>query len=54
MPRNGCYQFGPYHLNLDERLLTRNGEPIGLTPKAAELLTLMVVHAGQLLEKTLY
>ncbi|HEY2963447.1 MAG TPA: winged helix-turn-helix domain-containing protein [Pyrinomonadaceae bacterium] len=48
---NACYEFGPYHLNVAERVLTRSGETIPLTPKASEILVLLVTNAGQLLEK---
>lgn len=46
-----CYQFGPYHLDLSTRILTCNGEIISLTPKATEILIMLVKHAGQLVEK---
>ena len=45
------YEFGPYNLNLALRRLTREGERISLTPKAAEILTLLVSNAGHLVEK---
>ena len=45
------YEFGPYRFCLAQRALTRDGEPIALTPKAFEILTRLVVNAGQLLEK---
>src|SRR5215211_4719073 len=48
---NLCYQFGPYHLDSSDRILTRNGETISLTPKATEILIMLVMHAGQLVEK---
>ena len=46
-----CYQFGPYHLDLSSRMLTRSGEIISLTPKATEILIMLVKHAGELVEK---
>ena len=49
--QNLNYEFGPYHLNLSSRRLTREGEKISLTPKAAEILTLLVTNAGRLVEK---
>jgi DNA-binding winged helix-turn-helix (wHTH) protein/tetratricopeptide (TPR) repeat protein len=49
--QNLDYEFGPYHLNLSSRRLTREGEKISLTPKAAEILMLLVTNAGQLVEK---
>lgn len=45
------YEFGPYQLNVNTRLLKRSGETISLTPKAAEILVLLVTRAGQLVEK---
>ncbi len=45
------YEFGPYRFCLAQRALTRDGEPISLTPKAFEILMRLVVNAGQLLEK---
>src|SRR5678816_1169268 len=48
---NLCYEFGPYVLNMVQRVLTRSGETISLTPKATDLLALLVENAGQLLEK---
>jgi len=48
---NVCYQFGPYRLNVAQRVLTRDGEAVSLTPKATEILMRLVMNAGQLLEK---
>jgi len=48
---NLCYEFGPYILNMVQRVLTRSGETLSLTPKATELLALLVENAGQLVEK---
>src|ERR1044072_7830095 len=45
------YEFGPYHLDPTQRILTRNGEGIPLTPKATGILMVLVKHAGQLVEK---
>jgi DNA-binding winged helix-turn-helix (wHTH) protein len=45
------YEFGPYQLNPSKRILTRDGEGIPLTPKATEILLVLVKHAGQLVEK---
>ena len=45
------YEFGPYRLSVAQRVLTRDGEIISLTPKATEILVRLVVNAGQLLEK---
>jgi DNA-binding winged helix-turn-helix (wHTH) protein len=52
MPHNNLYyEFGPYLFNLSERVLKRAGETISLTPKAAEILFILVTKAGQLVEK---
>jgi len=53
MPHNHhlSYEFGPYRLDPNERVLTRAGDTISLTPKAIEILLLLVTNAGQLLEK---
>jgi TolB-like protein len=51
MPHNLYYEFGPYQLNVNTRLLKRSGKTISLTPKAAEILVLLVTRAGQLVEK---
>ncbi|HZI59527.1 MAG TPA: winged helix-turn-helix domain-containing protein, partial [Pyrinomonadaceae bacterium] len=45
------YEFGPYRLDVGQRVLTRTGEAVSLTPKATEILTLLVVNAGQLVGK---
>src|SRR5262245_23080920 len=45
------YEFGPYRLDVGQRVLTRTGEAISLTPKATDILTLLVANAGQLMGK---
>jgi DNA-binding winged helix-turn-helix (wHTH) protein len=45
------YEFGPYRLEPAERKLSRNNEPIALTPKAFDTLVLLVRNSGHLLEK---
>jgi DNA-binding winged helix-turn-helix (wHTH) protein/tetratricopeptide (TPR) repeat protein len=49
--QNLNYEFGPYCLNVGLLRLTREGEKISLTPKAAEILALLVTNAGQLVAK---
>ena len=53
MPHNNTlyYEFGPYRLEVAQRVLTRTGETIALTPKATEILIVLVANAGQLVEK---
>jgi DNA-binding winged helix-turn-helix (wHTH) protein/Tol biopolymer transport system component len=51
-PREGGrYEFGPFRLDPAERLLTREGQPAALTPKAFDLLVYLVERAGRLVEK---
>ncbi len=45
------YNFGPFHLDADQHLLTGNGQAIGLPPKCFDLLCLLVNSPGRLLEK---
>ena len=45
------YEFGPYRLDIDRRLLFREDEPIALTPKALETLIVLVENAGLVIEK---
>ena len=45
------YDFGPFHLDADQHLLSANGEAIALPPKCFDLLCLLVSSPGQLLEK---
>ena len=48
---NICYEFGPYRLDCSKRVLTRNRETISLTPKVTEVLMILVLNAGELVEK---
>jgi DNA-binding winged helix-turn-helix (wHTH) protein len=45
------YTFGPYRLDSSERLLSRDDTPLALTPKAFDLLVLLVERRGRLVEK---
>src|SRR5215208_4762132 len=45
------YEFGPYRFDPSERVLTCAGDTISLTPKAIDILLLLVTNAGQLVEK---
>jgi DNA-binding winged helix-turn-helix (wHTH) protein/tetratricopeptide (TPR) repeat protein len=51
MPHNVVYEFGPYRLDRTKRVLTRDGENISLTPKATDILILLVANAGELVSK---
>src|ERR1043166_1172696 len=48
---NNRYEFGPFRLDVAERQLRREGKVLGLTPKAFDVLTLLVVNQGRLLTK---
>ena len=45
------YEFGPFLLDPEERLLLRDGKPVALTPKALETLIVLVKRSGHLVEK---
>jgi DNA-binding winged helix-turn-helix (wHTH) protein len=51
MPHSLAYEFGPYRLDLNKRVLMRVAETISLPPKAIEILIVLVVRAGELVEK---
>lgn len=46
-----CYEFGPFRLDVGERLLFRGQEIVPLTPKVVETLLVLVENRGQLLHK---
>src|ERR1700682_2283363 len=46
-----CYEFGPFRVDPGKRLLLRGGEPVSLTPKAFEILLLLVERQGEVLLK---
>ena len=45
------YEFGPFHLDALKRRLSRDGEPVRLTPKAFDLLLILIEDAGRTIEK---
>ena len=45
------YEFGPFRLDSSKRLLTSHGESVPLTPKAFEILLVLVENRGQVVEK---
>lgn len=49
--RSKSYTFRGFRLDIDERRLLRGGEVIPLTPKNFDLLALLVINAGHLVEK---
>ena len=48
---NVVYEFGDFVLNPQERLLLCEGKPVPLTPKAFELILVLVQREGRLVEK---
>ncbi len=50
-PIKHFYEFGPFRLDLTERLLLRDGRHIPLTPKAYETLLALVENGGHVLDK---
>ena len=53
MPKNSghFYDFGPYRVDESERLLRRGNEVVALTPKAFDLLLVLVESSGRVLSK---
>lgn len=45
------YEFGPFRLNVQERLLEKDDELVSLTPKVFETLLVLVEHSGHVLAK---
>jgi len=45
------YEFGPFRLDAAEHLLLRDGAPVPLTPKAFDMLLVLVGHSGHMLTK---
>jgi DNA-binding winged helix-turn-helix (wHTH) protein len=45
------YEFGPFRLDAQERLLRRDEEIVPLTPKAFDMLLALVENSGRLLGK---
>ena len=45
------YEFGPFRIDTDNRLLWRDGKPIALQPKAVDTLFVLIENRGRVLEK---
>ena len=45
------YEFGSFRIDTAERVLLREGKPVSLTPKALEVLILLVESSGHIVEK---
>jgi DNA-binding winged helix-turn-helix (wHTH) protein len=48
---SGLYEFGRYGLDIENRVLFRDGQAVALPPKAVELLTLLLERNGQVVSK---
>ncbi len=48
---NLVYEFGPFRVDTAERVLLREGAPVPLTPKAFDVLLLLVESHGRIVEK---
>lgn len=46
-----AYEFGPFRLDMDERLLMRDGRVVPLPPKVFETLLALVKNSGRILSK---
>jgi DNA-binding winged helix-turn-helix (wHTH) protein/tetratricopeptide (TPR) repeat protein len=46
------YEFGPFRLDPTERVLSRAGRPVNLTPKAFDVLLLLIRSSGRLVQKS--
>jgi DNA-binding winged helix-turn-helix (wHTH) protein/TolB-like protein len=46
------YEFGPFRFDGRERSLTRDGAPVPLPPKTADMLLVLLEHRGELLDKS--
>ena len=48
---SNLYAFGEFQLDAQKRLLRRGTETVGLTPKAFDVLLLLIQHSGELVTK---
>lgn len=51
METGQLYDFGPFRLDAQKRLLLRDSQPVVLTPKALETLIVLVENSGRVMEK---
>jgi DNA-binding winged helix-turn-helix (wHTH) protein/tetratricopeptide (TPR) repeat protein len=49
--KQSSFEFGPFRLDLSERLLMRNDKAVQLSPKVFETLAFLVENSGHILEK---
>jgi DNA-binding winged helix-turn-helix (wHTH) protein len=48
---NHCYRFGEFTLDVDQKVLRREGKPLLLAPKVVETLVTLVQNSGRIIEK---
>src|SRR5713226_2117712 len=48
---SNLYEFGEFRLDAQNRALRRGEEPVALTPKALEVLLLLIEHSGKVVSK---
>jgi DNA-binding winged helix-turn-helix (wHTH) protein/TolB-like protein/Flp pilus assembly protein TadD len=46
------YEFGPFVLDTSQHLLSRDGQPVPVTPKTYDLLVVLVENSGRMLTKS--
>lgn len=46
-----CFEFGPFRMNPAKQLLLRGGDPVPLTPKAFQLLLVLVRRSNEVVSK---
>jgi DNA-binding winged helix-turn-helix (wHTH) protein/tetratricopeptide (TPR) repeat protein len=50
-PAHKIYEFGPFRLDTEERVLLRDGQQVPLTLKAFDVLLMLVENSGHIVEK---
>jgi DNA-binding winged helix-turn-helix (wHTH) protein len=48
---SNLYRFGEFSMNAQNRMLRRGGQAVPLTPKALDILLLLVQNAGRIVSK---
>lgn len=50
-PEHDTFRFGPFRLDVNDRVLLRRGKPVTLTPKAFATLHVLIEKSGRVVEK---
>jgi DNA-binding winged helix-turn-helix (wHTH) protein len=50
-PNKELYEFGPFRVDVAERVLTKRQQAIPLTPKAFDTLVVLLRNSGHVVEK---